>query len=111
MEVLEVALPTVVHGDRISAGHVASMLSRGLDFGEEVLVHTGDGEYHLARVEQVDFELEDTVYTLAIGARMPVEMVMERLSGALTDPEVAERHHLVSLLGELDRTRAGDSRD
>lgn len=47
--------------------HEDTHLSRGLELGEVVLL-CHEAVFATATVQQVDFELTDTVYTLALGA-------------------------------------------
>jgi hypothetical protein len=101
MELIEVQDVGLRHGDDLTVSHTTTSLSRGLDHGERVVVRGGDGEYHAATVEALDFEPEDTVYTFAIGARLPAEMAAERLSGKDLDAESEGVHDVVDQLGEI----------
>lgn len=77
---------TVAHGE--------TDLERGLDPLEDVVLLDGDGEYRAARVVAVDFTLDDTIYLLQIGLRLPPEVARACLE--------RERHGaFLDLFGDL----------
>lgn len=67
------------------------------------MIRTDDGEYHSARVVDLDFELEDTIYGLQVGARLPAEMAAERLSDAPLDEDTKDVHRIVNMLARMRR--------
>lgn len=66
----------VAHGD--------TDLTRGLEYGERVLVRDGS-EYRTAVVVDIDFDLTDTHYRLVLGGRVPTDLAEETLIGEI-DP-------------------------
>jgi len=107
VELIEVVRPGTAHGEQLDVPHSSTGLSRGLDHGEQVVVLTDDGEYHAAEVVGLDFEPEDTIYTLRIGARLTPELAAERLSDVALDADRDGVHRVVDLLGELRDRRDG----
>lgn len=101
MELIEVVRPAAGRGEHLDVPHSATGLTRGLDHGEQVVVLTDDGEYHAAEVVGLEFEPEDTIYSLRIGARLTPELAAERLSGTALDADQEGVHRVVDLLGEL----------
>jgi hypothetical protein len=81
--------------------HSRTGLRRGLDFGEAVLLRGTDGEYHVARVVDLTFELDDTVYTCELGGRIPEDLATERAAGLDPARHDLELHEIVDLLHEL----------
>ena len=69
----------VAHGD--------TDLTRGLEYGERVLVRDG-AEYRTAVVVDIDFDLDDTHYRLILGGRVPAELAEESLIGEV-DPSAS----------------------
>jgi hypothetical protein len=59
--------------------HQASGLERGLEYGERVLLHTGD-EYRTAVVADIDHDRHDAYYRLVLGGRVPAEIALGRAS-------------------------------
>jgi hypothetical protein len=57
-------------------------LSRGLEYGERVLV-LSDDEYRTAVVVDIDFDLDDTHYRLVLGGRVPADLAEETLIGEI----------------------------
>lgn len=92
-------------GGEFVVAHSDSGLARGLELDEEVVVVDPDGEFHAARVLDVEFSLDDTHYVLALGVRLPPDTVRARLSD--TAPAAGEDLGAVlDLLGQLrDRDR------
>jgi hypothetical protein len=102
MEIIELDGAVRVRGERtLVVGHSLTGLTRGLEPRESVVLHTADGDYYAAQLRGIEFELEDTVYTFAVGARLPENLALERVAGL--DPAVHDLslHQLVDLLGEL----------
>jgi hypothetical protein len=64
--------------------HGATDLTRGLEYGERILVRS-NGEYRTAVVVDIDFDLTDTNYRLVLGGRVPAELAEETLIGEI-DP-------------------------
>ncbi|WP_343907096.1 hypothetical protein [Nocardioides aquiterrae] len=85
----------------VLVAHSRTGLRRGLDLGEAVLLRAPDGEYHVARVVDLTFELDDTVYTCELGGRIPEELARERAAGLDPDRDDLELHEIVDLLHEL----------
>jgi hypothetical protein len=104
MEFVELNGPARVEGDHLLVvAHSRTGLTRGLDHGEAVVVRTSGGENHAARVLDIAFEPDDTVYTLDVGARLPEDLARERVAGLDADVHDLALHELVDLLGELAR--------
>ena len=77
---------TTMRGPLI-VSHVEARLTRALEPGEDVVLLDADGEYHSAFVADLRFELEDTLYVLDRGVRLPPEQASERLERADGGPE------------------------
>ena len=91
-----------VRGERsLVVGHSLTDLPRGLDPREPVVLRTGDGDFYAAQVHAIEFELEDTVYTFEVGARLPEDLALERVDGLDPQQHDLTLHELVDLLGEL----------
>ncbi len=102
MEVIEAS--EVVRGSderTVLLGHSRTGLRRGLDFGEAVLLHLPDGEYHVARVVDLTFELDDTIYTFELGGRVPEDLARERAEGLSPERHDLSLHEIVDLLHDL----------
>ncbi len=83
MELIEIELSEFSRRSRsVVVTHSSTELSRGLEYGERVLVLDGDG-YRVAVVADIDFELADTTYRLVLGGRVSEEMAEEHLIGEL----------------------------
>jgi hypothetical protein len=116
MELIEVAeLCRGKDPGTVVVAHSQTSLQRGLELGEEVVLATGE-HFHSARVRDIDFELDDTVYTLDLGGRLPADLARERAEGLDPERHDIEMHELIDLLGDLrhlgtvDPTRThGDS--
>src|SRR5919112_8312 len=90
MEIIDAAELTRGRGERtVQVAHSDTGLTRGLDHGEAVLLRVEDGEYHVARVTDIGFEPDDTVYTFELGGRVPGDLARERAEGLSP-----ERHDL-----------------
>ncbi|MBB3043033.1 hypothetical protein KM427_05190 [Nocardioides sp. LMS-CY] len=102
MEIIELDGAVRVRGERsLVVGHGLTGLDRGLEPRESVVLHTQDGDYYAAQLRGIDFEVEDTVYTFAVGARLPENLALERVAGLDPDRHDLSLHELVDLLGEL----------
>ena len=113
VELVEVALPTrlVVGPTRVfPLHHSRTTLTRGLDPGEELVILDSDGEYHAAVVVDLAFTLEDTVYVLQTGVRLPEEHAIARLESVdgLGPNDV---DGVVDLIGEMLRRARRDEID
>jgi hypothetical protein len=93
----------------VRVSHVGAGLERGLELGEDVVLHCADGEFLAARVTGFDFELEDTLYRLEPGVRLPLRDAAVRLGveeGDLRDRGRAVTvQDVLDLLGEVRRSR------
>ena len=81
--------------------HGDTDLRRGLEPMELIVLGTLDGVLHAGQVSGVDVELEDTVYTVAIGARLPEDLARERIDGLDGTRHDLLLHEVVDLLGDL----------
>jgi hypothetical protein len=100
--------PFTIRSGSLRVSHTASLLSRGLDHGEHVLVHDpASGADHTAVVADVDFELEDTTYRLELGSRISAEQAADwsRPDGSLP-AEWVTTSDIVELLGALRKSSA-----
>lgn len=105
MELVEVALPTrlVVGPARtFPLHHSHTSLTRGLEPGEELVIVDADGEYHAAAVTDIAFTLDDTVYVLQTGVRLPEELAIARLEAA-DGVRRGDVDGVVDLIGEMLR--------
>jgi hypothetical protein len=82
--------------------HSQTSLQRGLEFGEPVVLRVGGRDNYAAKVRDIEFEHDDTVYTLDLSVRLPEDLAEERLAGLTTESDL-ELHEIVDLLGELRR--------
>jgi hypothetical protein len=102
MEIIDAGELTPGPGQRtVLVAHSRTGLRRGLDFGETVLLRAEDGEFHVARVTDITFELDDTVYTCELGGRIPEELARERAAGVDPLRDDLELHEIVDLLHDL----------
>jgi hypothetical protein len=84
MELIETTLSEFTRRSRsLAIAHSSTGLERGLEYGERVLV-LADGEYRTAVVADVEFTLEDTLYRLVLGGRIPRQEAEDRLLGEIT---------------------------
>lgn len=105
MELIDIELSEFTRRSRsVVVAHGAAGLERGLEYGERVLLHTGD-EYRTAVVADIDFDLEDTHYRLILGGRVPAELAQERLEG--TPAPVSGRVSVRDIADMLARSGAG----
>jgi hypothetical protein len=102
MEIIELdGAVDVGEGRTLVVGHSATGLTRGLEPREPVVVHTPEGDYYAAQLRGIEFELEDTIYTFTLGARLPEDLALERIAGLDPSRHDLSLHELVDLLGEL----------
>lgn len=102
MEIIELDVAVRVQGERtLVVGHSATQLTRGLEPRESVVLHTADSDYYAAQVRGIEFELDDTIYTFEVGARLPEDLALERVEGLDPVEHDLSLHELVDLLGEL----------
>ena len=105
MELIDIELSEFTRRSRsVLLAHSESGLGRGLEYGERVLLHTGD-EYRTAVVADIDFTLEDTHYRLLLGGRVPAELALER-AGNVT-PAVSGEVSVHDIADLLARSGAG----
>ncbi|HYF72553.1 MAG TPA: hypothetical protein VD864_07015 [Nocardioides sp.] len=111
MEFIELHSPARVSGEHVLViAHSSTALTRGLDHGEPVVLQTDKGELYAAEVIDIGFWPEDTVYTLALGARLPENLARERIAGLDPAQHDLALHEIVDLLGELARPQDPDKR-
>ena len=113
MELVEVALPTrlVIGATRVfPLHHSHTELTRGLEPDEQLIILDRDGEYHAAVVEDIAFTLDDTVYVVRTGVRLPEEHALKRLAAMPTEPSAAavgagvgDIEDIIDLIGEMLR--------
>lgn len=105
MELIDIELSEFTRRSRsVVVAHGAAGLERGLEYGERVLLHTGD-EYRTAVVADIDFDLEDTHYRLILGGRVPAELAQERLE--TTPAAVSGQVSVHDIADMLARSGAG----
>ncbi len=112
MEFIELNSPARVSGEHVLViAHSSTTLTRGLNHCEAVVLQTVDGELYAAEVIDIGFWPEDTVYTLALGARLPEDIARERIAGL--DPEAHDlaMHEIIDLLGELAHPEDPEKRE
>lgn len=103
MQVVEVA--RVVRGSDAHTAVVAhseTSLTRGLEPREPVVLVVGGKDYYAARVREIEFQPEDTIYVLDLSTRLPGDLAEERIAGLRAEHDLS-MHELVDLLGELRR--------
>lgn len=88
-------------GAQVTVRHRHTDLARGLEHGEAIVVESAGGERHAARVTGIDLEIADTVYTVAVGVRLPDELARERIAGLDPIRHDLTLHQVVDLLGDL----------
>jgi hypothetical protein len=94
--------------------HVATALPRGLEPGEVVVVRSG-ADHWTACVIDIDFTLEDTVYRLSLGGRIPADQAADLLADRGVDAHAVgstgrsvEVTDVLAMLGSLrDSGREG----
>jgi len=82
--------------------HSETSLVRGLEYGEPVVLLVAGRDHYAARVREIEFEPEDTVYVLDLSARLPGDLAEDRVAGLRPDHDL-QLHELVDLLGDLRR--------
>ena len=106
----------VVEVDRIVRGpeahtvvvaHSETSLGRGLEYGEPVVLLVAGRDHYAARVREIQFEPEDTVYVLDLSTRLPGDLAEERVAGLRPDHDL-QLHELVDLLGDVRHLRPVD---
>lgn len=112
MEFIELNSPARVSGEHVLViSHSSTALTRGLNHGEPVVLQTQEGELYAAEVIDIGFWPEDTVYTFALGARLPADVARERIAGLDPEKHDLALHEIVDLLGELAHPQDHDDRD
>lgn len=86
---------------RVVVPHARTGLRQALLVGEELVVTDQDGEFHGATVVAVGGDGHDPEYHLRIGARLPVDLAAQRMRDVDIEPENADLHDVVDLLGDL----------
>lgn len=105
MELIDIALSDFTRRSRsVVLAHSAAGLARGLEYGERVLLRTGD-EYRTAVVADIDFSLEDTHYRLVLGGLVPAELALQRAGGG--NPRLSGRVSVHDIADMLARSGAG----
>lgn len=90
----------------IRVSHRQTQLSRGLDLGDQILVHDPATDTHMvATVAEVDFELADTSYRLSLGR----EITAGEAAEWMTPVPVQASHRLSTrnIMTMLDLLRDG----
>lgn len=86
----------------VSVSHVAASLPRGLEPGEQVVLHDRVRGYYSGSVADLAFEPADTSYRIAIGVRLTEAEAAERLHGVATPTsDRITKQDLLDLLGQL----------
>ncbi len=102
MEIIDAGELLPGPGDRtVLVAHSRTGMRRGLDFGEAILLRAEDGEYHVAKVVDITFELDDTIYTCLLGGRIPEELARERAEGIDPSRHDLELHEIIDLLHDV----------
>jgi len=66
----------------LAVAHGDTGLTRGLEFGERILVRSA-GEYRTAVVADIEFTADETHYRLVLGGRVPADLAEARLVGEI----------------------------
>jgi len=106
MEAIDVELGDFALRRRsLLVSHARAALARGLEPGEQVVLHDRVRGCWTARVADLDFEPTDTVYRLEIGSRPSAQEAHERVLGR-TSPVRGRltKKDLIDLLGQLRAT-------
>jgi len=83
MELIEIELSEFTRRSRsLAIQHGATGLSRGLEYGERILVRSA-GVYRTAVVADIEFTADDTHYRLVLGGRVPTDLAETRLLGEI----------------------------
>jgi hypothetical protein len=110
MELIDLEVPSAQLADRyfVQVRHSRTGLGRGLELAERVVLQDRDGGYHAATVEAVEFTLDDTLYRVRLGARLPEDIAQERLSG---EPLSRDRQSIHDVIDLVDHLRGPDLND
>jgi hypothetical protein len=104
VEIIDLAAGIVLRGRTVlDLDHHAVAVGRGLEPRETVVLKTSDGECYGGRVAGIDVRLEETVYTFAVGGRLPPDLALERVRGLDPRRDDLALHEVVDLLGHLRR--------
>lgn len=83
MELIETELSEFTRRScSLAVSHGETGLTRGLEFGERILVRSS-GEYRTAVVADIEFTEAETHYRLVLGGRVPPELAEARLVGEI----------------------------
>lgn len=83
MELIEMQLSEFTRRSRsLALTHAETGLSRGLEFGERILLRSSD-EYRTAVVADIEFTEDETHYRLVLGGRVPADLAEARLVGEI----------------------------
>jgi hypothetical protein len=85
----------------LAVAHSQTGLVEPLREGQDLVITDRDGEFHAAVVLAVDETGGEPVYSLHVGARLPVDMAAQRLADVDLLPEHRGLHEIVDLLAEL----------
>ncbi|MBO9521593.1 MAG: hypothetical protein J7518_08660 [Nocardioidaceae bacterium] len=72
----------------LAIAHGETDLTRGLEYGERVLVRSGE-EYRTAVVVDIDFDLNDTHYRMVLGGKVPAKLAADALVGEIAPTQPA----------------------
>lgn len=110
MELIETELSEFTRRScSLAVAHAETGLSRGLEYGERILVRSS-GEYRTAVVADIEFTAEETHYRLVLGGRVPADLAEARLVGEINvvangaSPGRVSVHDIADMLG---RSSAG----
>lgn len=85
--------------------HTRAALARGLEPGEQVVLHDGARGCWTAHVADLDFEPMDTVYRLEIDSRVSSQEAHDRVLGRTTPVQGRlTKQDLIDMLGQLRAT-------
>jgi hypothetical protein len=87
----------------VAVSHRGAGLARGLEPGEQLLLHDRRRGWFLGRVADLDFTATDTLYRIQVGVRLTDGEAAERLSGAApaAGPGAVAIPEVLDLLGVL----------
>ncbi len=112
MERIELDLNDFTRRSRsVAVSHRSTTLTRGLEPGEQVLLHDPERGHWTATVADLHFDLDDTVYRLELGVRLSETEAEERLHPAVADAETAaltgrvSAQQLLDLIGQMRRSQ------
>ncbi len=107
MELVDVTLTDFTRRSRsVVIAHSDTALTRGLDYGESLLVRVDGGEYRTAVVVDIMFQADDTEYRLVLGGRVPGDLVAERLETPVRRERTRERVSVNDIVDMLGRAGA-----